>query len=212
MFKRNGSYQSQVEAAHRFVMENYRPGDDVMLLGFLIYEGVGGLQYAAIRQLATALDAGTTVGSVKSDVPACRVPIKPNWRYVPKVALPAFFPPTVENLLYKRPHRAYVVQRGSWRQIIRKEAEAVQAWMCTDDYYVPWLDWLVLQTSHIIEYNGIDLVDFKNMSGMLTRVSKVTGRDRDGYTYECLVSSYQSFAEGEYDEVCETPLVGPRRL
>ncbi|KAF8597609.1 hypothetical protein BDV93DRAFT_610295 [Ceratobasidium sp. AG-I] len=251
MFRRSSSYQSQIDAAHRFVVESYQPGDDVMLLSWFSDEIIGGPGYNAIRQLATALDAGILAGPSKGSVPTSRVPIKClyldhsysqqlRWSVVDRVL--SDFPPTLGNLLCDGDLRAYVVQRGSWGRVIRKEA-----WMTSYSPSLPWLDWLVVQTSHILKYDQSDLVDFNNPSGLvprmerpkllsatthlnytkrrrgvpcddaiptggqLTRLSKVEGRDY-GSSYQSLVSSYQSFAQGEYDDICNTPLVGPRSL
>ncbi|KAF8607120.1 hypothetical protein BDV93DRAFT_520030 [Ceratobasidium sp. AG-I] len=114
---------------------------------------------------------------------------------------------------------------------------------------------IVLQTSHIIDYNLGDLRRVQHdwhadssifdkpqlvksmvqlnctkrhnglphdgaipTGGQLTRVSQFNWPESFMRTIiskragECLVWSSQSFAEGEYDEVCNTPLVGPRRI
>ncbi|KAF8600535.1 hypothetical protein BDV93DRAFT_510731 [Ceratobasidium sp. AG-I] len=233
VFRRSGPYQSQVEAAHLFVVENYQLGDHVILLGWL-WEDFGGLRYAAIRQLATALDVGIITDASGSKLLAGRISIN--------------FPSTIENLLCMRSTDAYVVQHGSLAQITRKEV-----WLSTDDFWWGWQGWLRFQTGHIIKYNPSEVVDssypFRLVGeigqpqllsatthpnctrhcqglpcddaiptgGQLTRLSKVAGRTLDLWTegmssYICVVLSYQSFAEAEYDAVCDAPLVGPHRL
>lgn len=92
-----------------------------------------------------------------------------------------------------------------------------------------------LQTSHIIEYKPIDLEyvqgGFQNLlstanytnctkrqrglpcdgaiptGGQRVRLTKVKLRYQS-----CLVWSSWSYAEGEYEDVCNTPLFGPKHL
>ncbi|KAF8597608.1 hypothetical protein BDV93DRAFT_513195 [Ceratobasidium sp. AG-I] len=261
-----GHYQSQIKAAHRFVVENYQHGDHVILLGWLGWEKVRGPWYAAIRQLAASLVLPLACLEVIYQVPGFQYIVGDqtlSWSAVDRIL--SDFPSTVENFLCKSPGDAYVVQRGSYGQDIRKEA-----WLRTDGLWRIWLDWLMvrhyqrnnagngtsrlnmlpnqLQTSHIIQYHPSDLIDASNPCGLvreldqpqllsaathsnwnkhrrgvpcddaiqtggqLTRLSKVTWPGPSGDVLECLVWSYQSFAEGEYDGVHNAPLVGPRHI
>ncbi|KAF8600538.1 hypothetical protein BDV93DRAFT_510734 [Ceratobasidium sp. AG-I] len=238
-----GPYQPQVRAAHKFVVENYEPGDHVMLLGWFWDKVIGAPRYTAVRQLATALDAGTTSGVSGSSLSIGRIPIK--CVYLKLLTIPTIQWSVVDRALLEG--QAYVVQRGPHGRIVRKEA-----WLSPDHISRAWLDWLLLQTSHIIAYSSNDLVDSKGLSGLvrkigqpkllsatihsnctkrrqgtpsydaiptggqLTRVSQIMGCTQywNGgmVSYECLVSSHLSFAEGEYEAVSNMPLVGPRFL
>ncbi|KAF8600587.1 hypothetical protein BDV93DRAFT_559250, partial [Ceratobasidium sp. AG-I] len=130
MFKRSSSYRSQIKMAHRFVVQNYRAGDIVMLRCVLGGEGMDGPKYAAIRQLAAALDTGTAIGAPRRKLPSGPIPIKFAASEVP-ASQPVYwsvvdralsdFPSTVENLLCMHLQEAYVVQRGSSGWMIRKE-------------------------------------------------------------------------------------------
>ncbi|KAF8600112.1 hypothetical protein BDV93DRAFT_589930 [Ceratobasidium sp. AG-I] len=181
MFRRDDPYQSQIEVAHRFVMDNYQPGDYVILLGRMWDEMLDGSRYVAIRQLATHLDTGTTPGASRHSVPHGRVPVtcvyldyaSEQVLYEQMLQLSTAdrilsdFPSTIENLLCTGYYDAYVIQRGVPGFAIRKET-----WMSGGSLRHAWLDWLMLQTGHVIRYDPMDLVDSQNPSGLIRMIGQ----------------------------------------
>ncbi|KAF8598402.1 hypothetical protein BDV93DRAFT_526757 [Ceratobasidium sp. AG-I] len=176
IFKQNDSYQPQIKAAHRFVVENYRPGDHVMLFGWVDYWNAGGPRYEAIRQLAAALAENTRTETSGSKRFSGEIPIKCvylqfmagqalQWSLVDQAL--SDLPSTVENLLCIDFNSAYMVERGLHRQIVRKEA-----WLSTGDIWQAQVAWFVLQTSRFIKYNSRDLVFSNNSSGLLGKLDQ----------------------------------------
>ncbi|KAF8595035.1 hypothetical protein BDV93DRAFT_528938 [Ceratobasidium sp. AG-I] len=250
MLGHKNPYVPNVEAAYEFVVRNYRAGDYVVMLdaefdpSTTSEMAVRKIRHAAIRQLAKALDTGTFHKS-RRDLAGGRIPIKCiflrftcedplGWSGVDQLLLG--LPSTVENFLCFDGHisggySAYAIERGSLGRINRKES-----WHGSI-IYLPTYYWVVLQTTHIIQYDPAVLVhaqfgrgelfstaiypnctkrrrglpsdDAIPTGGQLVRMAYVDWNTYGG-SLRALVWSSQSFAEGEYDDVCSAPLYGPR--
>ncbi|KAF8594456.1 hypothetical protein BDV93DRAFT_529303 [Ceratobasidium sp. AG-I] len=244
IFGRGKPYASEIKAAYEFIVKNYRVGDQI-----LIFDGVylSSLRqkdrHIAIGELVTALNAGfspsaTASGPINEKVPIKCVFLSSRGPGLPPGSDVLLFgsPSTVENLLcvhdYKYHYDGYVVQRGSYGQVKRKETWYHQT------HVFPVLDWLVFHTRHIIDYHPSDLEDLPSPSvslvstamhsnctkrrkglpcddaistgGRLSRIARVGWPGHTSPEDTGLVWSSQSFADGEYDDVCNAPLVGPR--
>ncbi|KAF8607104.1 hypothetical protein BDV93DRAFT_301289 [Ceratobasidium sp. AG-I] len=123
-------YESQVQAAYQFVVDNYRSGDSVMLFGWMPESEQVNPRYIAIQQLAKALDNGSLSDPSESNMGSGGIPIKSvciyfrsrenlSWSEFDQVL--SDFPFTVENILCSSSYDAYVIQRGMNGQIRRKE-------------------------------------------------------------------------------------------
>ncbi|KAF8597640.1 hypothetical protein BDV93DRAFT_562062 [Ceratobasidium sp. AG-I] len=195
-------------------------------------------------QLVAALETGSLHPS-ESGSAGERIPIKCvyldflngdpiRWSTVDQLL--SDFPSTIENFLCFNVHSdgsysACAIQRSSNRQIRRKEFWQSPASSEMMKY------WILLQTSHIIQYDPSEIRCFKfarvellstvtyfnctkrrrgrpyndaiPTGGRLIRVANVEWNLTYNGPKKLLVWSCQNFAEGEYDDVCSTPLVGP---
>ncbi|KAF8597652.1 hypothetical protein BDV93DRAFT_527247 [Ceratobasidium sp. AG-I] len=245
LLKRKSHWAPKVKAGYDFVVENYRAGDHVVMLDTVYDSAVTNVMVgrknrrAAVRELTTALDTGSLDKS-RSDLAGERIPIKCvflrfsnedplGWPGVDQLL--SKLPSTVESFLCLDQQRdsgdtAYVIQRGSYGQIRRKEL-----WHSLESSLSAYR-WVLFQTSHIIRYNPYDFsygwfgpvkllstATYYNCTkrrgrlasdgaiptgGQLARITKV----EDKY----LVWSSYNYVEGEYSDVCSTPLCGPESL
>ncbi|KAF8601290.1 hypothetical protein BDV93DRAFT_608216 [Ceratobasidium sp. AG-I] len=177
VFKRASPHEPQIKAAHQFVVQNYQPGDHVMLLGGLFDHSIGSPEYSAVQRLATLLNDGDAISISREHPASGKIPIKCiylvscryprlQWSWVDQMLLD--FPPTVENMLCLGSETAYAVQRGGLGWVIRKEA-----WLSDGCFWQVSADWLMLQTSHIIDYNPVDLVHLNNPSGQTRGIGQL---------------------------------------
>ncbi|KAF8600604.1 hypothetical protein BDV93DRAFT_510784 [Ceratobasidium sp. AG-I] len=196
--RRNGPYQSQIKLAHQFVVENYLTGDHVMIYSHSTAGKSSGYTHHFWRfskQTVNQSDpdkvylrAVYVFVFFAGEVPNSQAL---RWSLVQRAL--SNFPSTVENLLCISYFEGYVVQRGSNSQITRKEA-----WLGSN--CIPSIDWLVLQTSHIIKYDPRDL----KISGYSSESARSLQQPK--------LLSMMSFAEDQYNEVYNAPLIGPRPL
>ncbi|KAF8607110.1 hypothetical protein BDV93DRAFT_520019, partial [Ceratobasidium sp. AG-I] len=154
-------YGSQVQAACRFVVDNYRSGDSVMLFGWTRDGRPGDLRYIALRELALALGTGSYSDS-RSNRSGGRIPLKcvciinlrfgfNQWSGFDQVL--SDFSPIIESIVFMSGCDVHAVQRGTKGQIKRKEM-----WRSNEPFDRNQRRWiLALQTSHIVDYNPDDL-------------------------------------------------------
>ncbi|KAF8594334.1 hypothetical protein BDV93DRAFT_611910 [Ceratobasidium sp. AG-I] len=252
MIKRKSPWIPNIQPAYDFVVGNYRGEDEVVILDTLLdrmYNSdlVGQkTRHTAIRQLAAALEKAF-LHKPGNGSTGERIPIKCvflQFTYEGQIEWPEVdqlfsdFPSPVENFLcfndcISGGYSAYAMQRGSYRQVKRKESwHSPTGGLST-------LSWFMLQSSHFISHDPTHLVNLTFSVESLSKIIYSNYTKRRGglpsddaiptggqfvriayinwdapFSVSCknLVWLSQSFAEGEYDDVCGAPLYGPERL
>ncbi|KAF8597634.1 hypothetical protein BDV93DRAFT_596299 [Ceratobasidium sp. AG-I] len=217
---------------YEFVVGNYQTGDSLLILD--TFGSVSSIphkdRHTAIRHLAAALRLFTQVYGRLSWQ-------KDTDQHVDEMCIPSLLPSTVGNFLCFNGNTnsgssAYAIERGLYGQIKRKEVG-------TGHHCYPCVRaWVLLQTSHIIQYSPLKLWDMTSnpkdllsavtysnytnrrhglphddaisTGGQLVRMAYVTNSSYYGTRW--LVWSSQCFAEGEYEAVSRTRPFGPKGM